>query len=222
MSMTKKQLSYYKNLDYPIRIDPDPEGGYVASIPDLPGCNAFGETVGQALESLKDTKEIWLESYFETHGEAPEPFEPREFAGRILLRLPKYLHEKLYRSSQSEGVSLNQYLVALLAERHAARASSDQTLTDRLLRSRLLHRSETARTCSGIEPDLLPLLLMEQDSTQESNLSRVVHQWAWGKPFTISAVSSTSNVSMLIVIAARGGQPLFQVVPWQTPHVEPW
>jgi antitoxin HicB len=128
----EKQLSYYKSLQYPIRIDPDPEGGFVASIPDLPGCNAYGDTAEQALVSVKETKDLWLESYFETHGEAPEPSEAKEFAGRILLRIPKYLHEKLYYAAQSEGVSLNKYLLTLLAERNAIRTETSKVLMEQI------------------------------------------------------------------------------------------
>ena len=40
---------------------------------------------------------------------------------KILLRLPKSLHEKLRRAAKRDGVSLNQYLVYLLAERNATR-----------------------------------------------------------------------------------------------------
>jgi len=112
------------NLRYPIRIEPDPEGGYLASHPDLSGCNAFGETIQEAVKSLEESREIWLESYYEAHHEAPEPSKPREFSGRLLVRMPKYLHEKLHESAEAEGLSLNQYILSLLAERNERRKKS--------------------------------------------------------------------------------------------------
>lgn len=114
-----KKLEYYKSLEYPERIDPDPEGGFVASIPDLPGCLAYGETKIKALNSLKDSKDLWLESYFESQGEAPEPRPAQHYSGKFLLRVPKYLHQRLDESAQEEGTSLNQYIVSLLSERDA-------------------------------------------------------------------------------------------------------
>jgi predicted RNase H-like HicB family nuclease len=119
-----KELKYYQRLRYPIRIEPDPEGGYLASHPDLPGCNAFGETIQAAVKSLDESRDMWLESYFEIHGEAPEPSKPRGYSGKLLVRLPKYLHEKLRESADEEGVSLNQYIVTLLAERRERRSRS--------------------------------------------------------------------------------------------------
>ncbi|MDA2935232.1 type II toxin-antitoxin system HicB family antitoxin [Acidobacteria bacterium AH-259-D05] len=112
-----KQLEYYKSLEYPERIDPDPEGGFVASIPDLPGCLAYGETKIKALNSLKQSKDLWLESYYESHGEAPEPKPLQQYSGKFLLRVPRYLHQRLDESAQEEGVSLNQYIVSLLSEK---------------------------------------------------------------------------------------------------------
>jgi predicted RNase H-like HicB family nuclease len=112
-----KDLSYYRSLEYSFRVAPDPEGGFVASIPDLPGCYSFGETKEEAITKLDESKNLWLESYYEAHGDAPEPSREQEFSGRFLLRLPKYLHQRLHEDARAEGVSLNQYILSLLSER---------------------------------------------------------------------------------------------------------
>ena len=40
--------------------DRGPEGGFVASIPELPGCLTFGETREEALARMEDAKRCWL------------------------------------------------------------------------------------------------------------------------------------------------------------------
>jgi len=35
--------------------------GYIAIIPGLPGCSAFGETEEETLKEVKIAKELWLE-----------------------------------------------------------------------------------------------------------------------------------------------------------------
>jgi len=45
----------------------------------------------------------------------PEPPPEREFSGRLLVRLPKWLHRSLIKSAEREGVSLNQHVAALLS-----------------------------------------------------------------------------------------------------------
>ena len=112
----KKDLNYYQNLRYAVRIEPDPKQGFVASIPDLPGCLAYGETEAEALEDLEDSKELWLETYVEAHGEAPEPKTAKTYSGKLLLRLPKSLHRSLDEVAQEEGTSLNQHIVCVLSE----------------------------------------------------------------------------------------------------------
>jgi predicted RNase H-like HicB family nuclease len=47
--------------DYHINIFPsDEDGGYIADIPDLPHCSAFGETPEEALAEVLRAREAWL------------------------------------------------------------------------------------------------------------------------------------------------------------------
>jgi predicted RNase H-like HicB family nuclease len=48
--------------DYFIRIFySEEDGGYIANIPDLRFCSAFGETLEAALREVQLAKEAWLE-----------------------------------------------------------------------------------------------------------------------------------------------------------------
>ena len=49
--------------DYHINIFfSEADEGYIADIPDLPGCSAFGKTPAEALEQVEIAKEAWLEA----------------------------------------------------------------------------------------------------------------------------------------------------------------
>ena len=49
--------------DYHINIfHSDAGGGYVADIPDLEACTAFGETAKEALKQVEIAKSAWLEA----------------------------------------------------------------------------------------------------------------------------------------------------------------
>ncbi|NWG12883.1 MAG: type II toxin-antitoxin system HicB family antitoxin [Acidobacteria bacterium] len=49
--------------DYHINIFfSEEDGGYIADIPDLPYCSAFGETPERALAEVLKAKELWIES----------------------------------------------------------------------------------------------------------------------------------------------------------------
>ena len=39
----------------------DEDGGYIADIPDLKNCSAFGDTPQQALEEVLIAQRLWLE-----------------------------------------------------------------------------------------------------------------------------------------------------------------
>lgn len=97
----------------------DEDGGYIALATDLTGCSAFGETQEQALSELRDAMSAWVEAARAAGNPIPErsvPVELSKFSGRFLLRMPRDLHSNLALRSQSEGVSLNQYIVYLLTK----------------------------------------------------------------------------------------------------------
>ncbi len=184
-----KDLDFYKKLEYPFRVDPDPEGGFVASIPDLPGCYSFGETKQEAIEKLDESKDVWLESYYEMHGEAPEPGKEIEFSGRFLLRMPKYLHKKLHEAAKLEGVSLNQYVVYLLTDR-SSHAEIVRSIRTQMVRSWLplqcYFRLRTATTWETAKADrwslsILPSRESKRAATSELFLhlfNPIISKWA--------------------------------------------
>ncbi len=48
---------YHINIFYS-----EEDGGYIADIPDLEACSAFGETPLEALREVEIAKEVWLEA----------------------------------------------------------------------------------------------------------------------------------------------------------------
>lgn len=51
-------------LDYPVLIEPLPAeegGGFIALVPDLPGCMSDGETPEEALAHVQDAIKSWIE-----------------------------------------------------------------------------------------------------------------------------------------------------------------
>lgn len=92
-------------------------GGWLAEVPELDGCISTGESPQQALANVQDAIKCWLESAKEHGKEIPPPADHAEpeFRGKFTLRVPRTLHRTLARHAESEGVSLNQYLVSLIS-----------------------------------------------------------------------------------------------------------
>ncbi|MFI5201238.1 MAG: type II toxin-antitoxin system HicB family antitoxin [Candidatus Kapaibacterium sp.] len=67
-------------LPYPVLLYPDPEGGYVAEIPELKGCLAQGESEFECLTELEQVLTLWLATKREA--EVPKPDTDR-FIERI-------------------------------------------------------------------------------------------------------------------------------------------
>jgi len=102
--------------DYPIHLTPIPSeegGGYMVTVPDLPGCVADGDTIEQALEEARDAFQAWTMAEQEDKGSIPLP---KTYSGQFVQRIPKTLHARLAMRAASEGTSLNQLAATFLAE----------------------------------------------------------------------------------------------------------
>ncbi|GAA6615532.1 type II toxin-antitoxin system HicB family antitoxin [Scytonema sp. NUACC26] len=111
----KPSLEYYLNLQYPVTLYPDSEGGYVAQIKDLPGCLTQGETLEETMANINEARELWIETAHFAGDDIPLPSSDNSYSGKLLVRMPKSLHRRLAETAEREGVSLNQYIISLLS-----------------------------------------------------------------------------------------------------------
>ena len=117
--MTSKSLNYYLDLSYKYEVFPEDDGsGFTATIPDLPGCITSADTIEELIPMLMEAKELWVEIALQDGDFIPEPspIEEETYSGRFVARLPRSLHRQLATRASSEGTSLNQLVVAILAE----------------------------------------------------------------------------------------------------------
>ena len=56
------------------RLEEAPEGGYVASVPELPGCLSEGETMDAALANIREALALYIECALEQDLPLPERF----------------------------------------------------------------------------------------------------------------------------------------------------
>ncbi len=110
----KKNLKYYLNLKYTIRLKNNADGSYFAEIEELSGCMTEGDTEKEALEMLADAKKAWLEVAINRKIDIPEPTKD-EYSGKFNIRVPKFLHRKLAYKAKQENVSLNTLITTSLA-----------------------------------------------------------------------------------------------------------
>ncbi len=74
--MRKREEAAVSRLAYPIVLEPlSPQdgGGFVALVPDLPGCMSDGETPEQALSNVQDAITAWIEAAHDVGHVVPQP-----------------------------------------------------------------------------------------------------------------------------------------------------
>jgi antitoxin HicB len=89
--------------------------GWVATVEELPGCEAHGPTPEDAVAGMGDAVARWVREARASGRDVPPPGAAAAHSGKLLVRMPRSLHAELVRASEREGTSLNAYIVAALA-----------------------------------------------------------------------------------------------------------
>lgn len=118
-------------------------GGWLASVPDLPGCMSDGETMQEAIDNVTEAMQSWREAAQELGRAVPAPGSSR---GEWRQRVPKTVHYHLTELARCEGVSLNTLVATVLAE-YIGRAEASTTVA---------RVSEPVRPIRGVKPELVP------------------------------------------------------------------
>jgi antitoxin HicB len=111
----EKSIEYYLGLPYTLRLIPEPGGGWFVEVAELRGCMSEGNDPGDAIAMIRDAMRCWLEVALEDGLPIPEPRELETYSGKFVVRVPRWLHRELVRTTDQEGVSLNQFVSTALA-----------------------------------------------------------------------------------------------------------
>ena len=109
-------VRHYLSLPYRIALSrdgQDEERPWLATVEELPGCDARGSTAADAAGQIVDAIAEWVASARAEGREVPEPRSGRSHSGRLLLRMPQSLHSDLAYAAERDQVSLNAYLNVL-------------------------------------------------------------------------------------------------------------
>ena len=86
---------------------------YLAYAPALPGCITHGATPEEAVRNGKEAVSLWLQDA-RAHGDSvPKP--THKYSGKMSLRMPASLHQKIAEEAERQGVSINQWVLYKLA-----------------------------------------------------------------------------------------------------------
>ena len=83
MNTIKVMKRTARTLSYSVFYEQAPEGGYVAFVPALPGCQTQGETLEEAQRNVKEAIALYLESL--AANKEPIPVEGPSFQGRVTV-----------------------------------------------------------------------------------------------------------------------------------------
>lgn len=116
--MVKRKRTRPSRPDYPLLVRPlshQDGGGYLAEVPDLPGCVSDGETPAEAIGNARDAIRAWIDAMKAHRNPIPPPTIIEDYSGKWVQRVPKSLHRALAERARIEGVSLNTLVTTILS-----------------------------------------------------------------------------------------------------------
>jgi predicted HicB family RNase H-like nuclease len=88
---------------------------FIGRVLEFPSLAAHGSTQAKALNEIRTVVEHTFQDLLDSGEEVPAPINKRRYSGKLVVRLPKYLHRQLAIEAAEEGVSLNQLISTKLA-----------------------------------------------------------------------------------------------------------
>ena len=102
----------YKKVVY--KTNDTGKSAYFAEIIELDSCFSEGSSEVDALKNLNNAFRAYINLAKKKGVPIPMPFATSDYNGKVLVRMPSSLHQKLRMIAKCEGVSLNQYIVSTI------------------------------------------------------------------------------------------------------------
>ena len=117
--MTARRNRDLERYQFTVRpLSKEEGGGFLVEYPDIPGCMSDGETIEEAIangrEALRDCRKVFSEMGRKLPKSSVASAQWRQ-------RLPRTLYTKLTQQAEAEGVSINSFVTAIIAEAIGAR-----------------------------------------------------------------------------------------------------
>ena len=114
---------------YTFTLVQDESGVWTSGVLEVPGVISEGDDPAEAIEMARDALRELAIVRLEDGIDIPEPFETRDYSGRLQLRIPPGLHRRAAMLAAQEGVSLNRWLSAAVAAGSAGPARAELEVT---------------------------------------------------------------------------------------------
>src|SRR5690606_22587392 len=90
--------------NYPVRLEPAEEGGFVVSFPDVPEAHSQGDDEAEALLRAVDALETALEFYTDEGADVPRASKPRRGQRTVRPSAQACIALLIYQTMRDEGV----------------------------------------------------------------------------------------------------------------------
>lgn len=179
MSERRGQIQEILRRPYHRVVVPDGPDAFLARISEFTGCMVLEPTAAEALTRLEELAFGWIESALERGQDIPEPHEEPTYSGKLMLRLPKSLHQKAAEAANRDDVSLNQFIVAAVAEQLGARKAQNVQVKT--------YKPDLSASSAAKSSQLIGHLILTSNTEWRSNISEKTFDLSSGKRILLNS-----------------------------------
>lgn len=179
----------------------DESAPWIASVDELSGCEAGGDTPDEAVENLREAMEGWLSAAAEDRRVIPSRKrggsrrrQGSAPSGRFLVRMPSDLHEELTRAAERQQVSLNRFVTTQLAASVSSEPAPEPQTARVLVASEPAPEPETASAVANEHP-----ASGEPPSKPERNFRMLL-----AANLAVVVITGAAAIALLVLALERG------------------
>ena len=88
---------------------------FVGLCTEFPSLSWLAATPEAALRGIRKLVASVIDDMTERREKVPEPFSKRRFSGKLMVRIPPEVHQRIAETAAEEGVSINRLISSRLA-----------------------------------------------------------------------------------------------------------
>ena len=111
--LSKKEGSDVERYTYTVAWS-DEDEVFVARVAEFPSLAAHGKTAAAALREIQLVVGAVIDDMLGSKEPVPAPLSQQKYSGKLNLRMPAYLHQRLALEAAQQGVSLNHFITLKL------------------------------------------------------------------------------------------------------------
>jgi len=124
-SELEKKVAYYMSLPYAYKFIKEEDGTWFVQVDELLGCMSMGDTLEEAMSSIKEAQELWIETAIDEGLDIPLPEVMRDNERKVSVYLPKEVYFAISKETNKVSDKIKDIVIEYYENIHKDRQKTN-------------------------------------------------------------------------------------------------